>query len=137
MYKRQASDIPGSDRDVIANQTLSLNVQLNRDDLEDWVLIENMTEQPVVVREFSPRYVTYNQRVLDLNALLSRQQAGKNQLEIWPNFAWTHSVRGASRAQHPMRPQTAGNCSGVMNKDTRSMQLALQVDRNGTARLTG
>ena len=112
------------------DHNLTINIQLNREGLEDWVLMENLTEQPLIVSAFEPRYVQYNNKVLDLHSLLSRQQRGKEQLEIWPNHAWTHSVRGATRAQHPLRP--ASNAHKAHDSDDcRSLQLAAFAHPNG------
>ena len=119
--------------DAVAHQ-LTINVQLNRHDLDDWVLIENMTEAPLVAKSFNPRYVQYGNTVLDLNALLTRQQKGKKQLELWPSHAWTHSIRGATRAPHPLRPVNAQ--SVTVNSDTRSIQIAAQIDNNGEVLLS-
>lgn len=115
-------------------QHLSINIQKNRQDLDDWVLIENMTEAPLVARSFEPRYVHYGNTVLDLNALLTRQQKGKEQLELWPNHAWTHSTRGATRAPHALRPVDSQRV--VINSDTKSVQIAARVDKNGQVILT-
>lgn len=120
--------------DSAAVHQLTINVQLNRHDLDDWVLLENMTEAPLVAKSFKPRYVQYGNTVLDLNALLMRQQKGKKQLELWPNHAWTHSTRGATRASHPLRPVDAQIVS--VNSDTRSIQIAAQIDNNGQVLLS-
>jgi hypothetical protein len=110
-------------------QHVSINIQKNRQGLEDWVLIENMTEAPLVAKTFTPRYVQYDNTVLDLNALLTRQQKGKKQLELWPNHAWTHSTRGATRAPHTLRPVDAQ--TATVNRDTRSIQIGARIDSNG------
>jgi hypothetical protein len=116
------------------HHNLTINIQLNREDLDDWVLMENLTEQPLVVRAFEPRYVQYQNKVLDLHSLLSRQQRGKEQLEIWPNHAWTHSVRGATRAQHPLRSDS-GACQVSDADQCRSIQLAAFVHADGDVTL--
>jgi len=112
------------------DHNLTINIQLNRADLDDWVLMENLTEQPLMVRAFEPRYVQYLNKVLDLHSLLSRQQRGKEQLEIWPNYAWTHSVRGATRARHPLRSD-AGSHHACDADNCRSIQLAAYVHADG------
>ncbi len=116
-------------------QQLTINIQMNREELDDWVLIENTTEQPLIVKSFQPRFIQYRNQVLDLNALLSRQQRGKNQLEIWPNQAWTHSVRNATRAAHPLRPAAAPLHVASMDTDVRSLQIGVQVAQDGKASL--
>ena len=110
---------------------LTINLQKNRDDLDDWVLIENMTETPIVVQSFEPRFVQFDNTVLDLQALLSRQQKGKQQLEIWPSHAWTHSTKDAVRTTHALRP-TASRAI-VMNKESRSAQIPVSVTADGKA----
>lgn len=115
-------------------QHLSINIQKNQTGLDDWVLIENMTEEPLVARCFEPRFVQYNNTVLDLNALLSRQQRGKEQLELWPNHAWTHSTRNATRGVHALRP--AAEHIVKIDNETRSVQFGAQVDDKGRVCLT-
>ena len=110
---------------------LTINIQMNKDGLEDWVLIENMTEAPIIMRSIEPRYVSYGEKVIDLRALLSRQQRGKNQLEIWPNYAWSHSVVGASRQKHPLRPTATTTYKAEMNQDSRSLQIKARADSKG------
>ena len=102
---------------------ISINIQMNREGFEDWVLIENLTEEPLQLRSFAPRYVSYNQKVLDLDALLSRQQQSKKQLQISPSYAWTHSVRGATRTRHPLRPLSEPMLTADMNQSSRSLQI--------------
>ena len=116
---------------------ISINIQMNRDGFEDWVLIENLTEEPLQLRSFAPRYVSYNQKVLDLDALLSRQQQSKKQLGISPSYAWTHSVRGATRTRHPLRPSSEPMLTADMNQSSRSLQLKARVDAEGAVHLVG
>lgn len=114
---------------------LTININLNRPDLPDWMLIENMREEPLVLTQFAPRWLVYNEKLLDLNAMLSRQQRGRNQLEIWPNYAWNHSVRGAVRSVHecgtlPQNCFDAGKLSSaVIQSGHQSLQLPAQVSR--------
>lgn len=119
---------------------LTINININRDDLVDWIMIENLHEHPLVLKKFAPRWVVYNQRLLDLDAMLSRQQRGRNQLEIWPNYAWNHSVRGAVRALHECSDIT-GNCydasraAQAATSTHRSLQLPCSVDSQGRVKL--
>jgi len=121
-------DTPIADSESAAHH-LTINIQKNRDDIDDWVLIENMTEAPVLVRSFAQRYVRYDNTVLDLQALLSRQQKGKNQLEIWPNHAWSHSTRDATRTVHALRPVVFHTVA--MNQHSRSVQINATVTAAG------
>lgn len=126
-------------------QNLTINININRDDLDDWVLIENLTEQPLVLQRFIPQWVSYNDWELDLNALLSRQQRGKDQLEIWPNYAWSHSVKGAVRKINtqttlsPLSESVTGNFDATGNlikmAGNRSLQLPCCVGVDGIVRL--
>ena len=105
------------------------------------MLIENLREKPLVLKQFAPQWLSYNEKLLDLNAMLSRQQQGRNQLEIWPNYAWNHSVRGAVRPVHGCKalPQTcfdAGQLSrAAIQSGYQSMQLPAHVDTKGVVRL--
>lgn len=116
---------------------ITINIQINRPDLDDWVLIENLTEHPLILREFAPRFCHYSNKVLDLNALLSRQQRGKQQLEIWPNHGWTHSTTGATRSQHPLRPNGADTWLCERIDSCRSLQLQAHVQASGQVILLG
>ncbi len=134
MQSAHFSDInePAGDGDQLpTHQNLTININSNRADLDDWVLIENLTEQPLTLSKFEPRYVFYNGKELDLDALLTRKQRGKHQLEVWPNHAWSHSVKGAiRRTAEPTEIE-----STEMTADHRSIQLPCRVNSNGVVHL--
>ncbi len=110
-------------------QNLTVNININREDLDDWVLIENLTEQPITLHRFKPRFVNYNDKELDLDALLSRQQRGKRSVEIWPNHAWSHSLKGATSGD------TSPTIKQADSRLVRSVQLPCYVDDDGIVHL--
>jgi len=115
---------------------LTINININRPDIDDWLLFENLTESPLIIRQFSPRFVAYNASMLDLNAMLARQQRGKRQLEIWPNHAWTHSVKGATSLRDIDQLIDYSNTVMVPNMPGhRSLQLACIVDKDGVVKI--
>ena len=120
---------------------LAINININRSDLPDWMLIENLREAPLVLKQFAPQWLSYNDKLLDLNAMLSRQQRGREQLAIWPNYAWNHSVRGAVRSVHQCVtfPQACFDASqlstAAIQSGYQSFQLSAHVDTNGVVRL--
>jgi len=121
-------------------QSLTINININRADLDDWVLIESMVEHPLVLRGFAPRWVAYNGLALDLDAMLSRQQRGRNALEIWPNHAWTHSVKGALRPLSQLVQDHSQACFEDFNHraagtGTRSIQIPCVVNEAGVVQL--
>ena len=125
-------------RAVLAN--LSININMNRSDLPDWILIENLREQPLVLKQFAPRWLVYNQKLLDLNSMLSRQQRGRSQLEIWPSYAWNHSMRGAVRSLHECGelPQPCFDATQISNaviQSVKSLQLQAHADAAGVVTL--
>ena len=120
---------------------LTVNINFNRSDLPDWMLIENLREEPLVLKQFAPRWVEYKEHVLDLEAMLTRQQRGRKQLEIWPNHAWTHSLKGAVHALHDCG-SIEGNCidarqagKAALFAGHRSLQLSARVDSSGAVTL--
>jgi len=116
---------------------LTININVNRQDLDDWLLLENLTESPLLIRRFSPRFVAYNASVLDMNAMLNRQQRGIDQLEIWPNHAWTHSVKGATSKRDIDQIFEYSNTIMIPNMpDNRSLQLSCIVDQSGVVRIS-
>ena len=132
--KLKTSVIDKSDDGQSAHElpNLTINININRPDLVDWLLLENLTESPLMIRQFSPRFVAYNANILDMNAMLARQQRGKNQLEIWPNHAWTHSVKGATSKRDIDQLIEYPNTLMVPNMpDNNSLQLSCVVDQAG------
>ncbi len=118
---------------------ITINININRHDLVDWMMIENLREVPLVLKQFTPRWVAYNNRLLDLDAMLSRQQRGVNQLEIWPNYAWNHSLRGAVRPMPGHAVTTdyydARLDASLATAGHRSLQLSCCVDAQGIVQL--
>ena len=141
--KAQVSDFKNSVIDTIDAQqagfelpNLTINININRPDLSDWLLFENLTESPLMIRQFSPRFVAYNSHVLDMEAMLARQQRGKNELEIWPNYAWTHSVKGAVSKRDIDQTIEYSNTVMIPNMpDNHSLQLACVVDESGVVKI--
>lgn len=126
----------GSDQAGIELPNLTINININRPDLSDWLLFENLTESPLLIRQFSPRFVAYNSHVLDMEAMLMRQQRGKNELEIWPNYAWTHSVKGAVSKRDIEQAIEYSNTVMIPNMpDNHSLQLACVVDESGVVKI--
>lgn len=126
-----------------ANQRIpdiTINININRHDLVDWMMIENLHEVPIILKQFAPRWVAYNNLLLDLDAMLPRQQRGRNQLEIWPNYAWNHSARGALRPLNECSG-ISGDCydasraAAAANTGARSLQLPCCVNEQGVVTL--
>jgi len=144
--KGKAAEIKNSVVDKVDDQAgapggfewpnLTINININRPDIDDWLLFENLTESPLIIRQFSPRFVAYNAAVLDMNAMLARQQRGKHQLEIWPNHAWTHSVKGATSKRDIDQLIEYSNTVMVPNMPGhRSLQLPCIVDKTGVVKI--
>jgi len=83
------------------NGLISINVMVSKSVSYDWILIENLSDNPVEVTRFTPGVIAYMGKRIDLNRLLSADKA-TGPLLLHTDYAWSESLYGLQEKQGQM-----------------------------------
>lgn len=74
---------------------VSINIMTDKSMAYDWILMENLSNNPLEIKVFNPGLITYLGKQLDLNQLLSAN-ATNGALQLHSDYAWSESLYGLS-----------------------------------------